>query len=226
MYCLLSHQHQYLEGCCTLQHLLCFGLFLMLRSSSTLFSIISPFTERGAVLSISNLTVDGKKKHCLHFYFFPTVCCQKNWNGRLPSYEPLCMNRDVMQLGKEMFLNHPPLNLYIPSSQAQLQAILKTEQEGKKTLFLLLYSLKRAVSVGRSRCYHQWGGRRGWKHSLQEKQPQTLWTPHSRLSHRVLFPSSLMLCNMSLNARHRNISSLHFSSQRECPWEGVVPLGQ
>lgn len=40
----------------------------------------------------------------------------------------VCMNRDVMQLGKEMFLNHPSWNLYIPSSQAQLQAILKTEQ--------------------------------------------------------------------------------------------------
>lgn len=69
MYYSLCHQHQYLKGCCTLQHLVYFGLFLMLRGSNTLFSVINPFTEGDAVLSTSNLIVGGKKKHCLHFYF-------------------------------------------------------------------------------------------------------------------------------------------------------------
>lgn len=38
------------------------------------------------------------------------------------------MNRNVMKLGKKMFLNHPTWNPCIPSSQAQLQAILKAQQ--------------------------------------------------------------------------------------------------
>lgn len=48
----------------------------MLRGSNTLFftDIINPFTEVDAVLSISNLTVGGKKKHCFHFYLFFLHC--------------------------------------------------------------------------------------------------------------------------------------------------------
>lgn len=79
--------------------LLCFGLFLTLRGSNTLFftDIINPFTEVDAVLSNSNLTVEGKKKRCFLF-FFPTVCCQL--------WDTMYINMDMMKVGEEVFLTH------------------------------------------------------------------------------------------------------------------------
>lgn len=75
------------KGWCALQHLLCFGLFLMLRGSDTLFltDTINPFIEVNAVVFISDLTVDGKKNYCFPFYlFFTIVYCQKDQNWKFP----------------------------------------------------------------------------------------------------------------------------------------------
>lgn len=58
-------------------YLFWFRLFLTFKGPNTLFftDTINPLTaEVDAVLSISNLTVDGKKKHCFHFYLFFSHC--------------------------------------------------------------------------------------------------------------------------------------------------------
>lgn len=110
------------------------------------------------------------------------------------------------------------------ASYPQNRAIRK---ENSLSLAALALFQRELLSAGRSRCYCQWGGRRGWKHSSQEKQLLTLWTPHSRLSHRLLFPNRyLMLCKMSF--RHRNIFSLlsSFFFSKRMPLGRVVPLRQ
>lgn len=115
-----------------------------------------------------------------------------------------------------------------PGTAASL-ASKQSNKERKSSFSCCTHTLpKRTVSAGRSRCYCQWGGRRGWKHSSQEKQPQT--EHYSRLSHIGCCSqediSCFAVCHLMLGTEVSFPFSLLFSSQREPPWEGVVPLRQ
>lgn len=228
MYYLLSHQHQYLKRCCTMQDLLCFGLFLMLRSSSTLFSIINPFTEGDAVLSLSNLTINGKKKHCLHFYFFPTVCCQKNCNWRLPSYEPLCVWTGVWcSWERKCFLTilHE-ISTFLLARHSHTLSSKQSNKERKPSFSCCTHWRELWVWVDPDVTVNEVGGEVG---SIDHRKNNPRLSEHHTAGCHIGCCSQAASCfpiwNLMLGTEISSPSSLHFSSQTEYPWEGVVPLG-